>query len=230
MKTTFIQSNHLIALIILIGVTYTGKCQEENTFPVDIGVDIMNRYVWRGTDYGASPSIQPFIELGLTNLSFGAWGAYTTNMPGIQEVDLYAAYTIKELVTVTCTDYFFPDEIRGYNYYEFRKDSSAHIMEGMVKYNGTENLPLTFMAGINIYNDHENSVYFEAGYSVSIVDFFIGAGNGIYTTNGKFNFVNIGISATKNLSITDKYSLPLSASFITNPQAGKVYLVFGISF
>jgi hypothetical protein len=206
------------------------KSQEENTFPVDIGADIMSRYIWRGTDYGASPNIQPFIEIGLTNFSLGFWGAYTTNSPGIQEVDLYATYTIKELVTVTCTDYFFPDEIRGYNYYEMRKDTSAHIIEGMIRYNGNEKLPLTFMACINIYNDPQNSVYFETGYSLSIVDFFLGAGNGIYTTDGKFNLVNIGIGAEKKLAVTDKYFLPISVSFITNPQAGRVYLVFGVSF
>jgi hypothetical protein len=230
MKITFISSNHFIVLLILLGISCPGKSQEEKTSPVDLGADIMSRYVWRGTDYGASPSIQPCIELGLTNFRLGAWGAYTTNMPGIQEVDIYAACTIKELVTVTFTDYFFPDEISGYNYYELKKDTSAHIIEGMLSYNGTEKIPFTFMAGINIYNDHENSFYLEAGYDLSFVNFFLGAGNGIYTTNGKFNFVNIGIGATKNLSITDKYSLPLSASFITNPQAGKVYLVFGISF
>ena len=230
MKISFILPSHLIALFILTIVTCPVKSQEENSSPVDIGADIMSRYVWRGTDYGASPSIQPCIELGLNNFSLGIWGAYTTNMPGIQEVDLYAMYTFKELFTITFTDYFFPDEIRGYNYYELRKDSSAHIIEGMVRYNGNEKVLLTFMAGINVFNDPANSVYFEAGYTLSIVNFFLGAGNGIYTTDGKFNFVNIGISAYKNLPITDKYSLPLSASFITNPQAGRVYLVFGISF
>ncbi|KPK82383.1 MAG: hypothetical protein AMS27_14605 [Bacteroides sp. SM23_62_1] len=230
MKISSLFTIHLVSLFILMVITIPGKSQEEKTSPVDLGADLMSRYVWRGTDYGASPSIQPFIEFGLSNFSLGVWGAYTTNNPGIQEVDLYANFTMKELLTISCTDYFFPDEIRGYNYYEFRKDSSAHIIEGMLKFNGTENLPLTLMAGINIYNDPDNSVYFEAGYSLSVLNLFVGAGNGFYTTDGKFNFINIGISATKDLPITEKYSLPLSASFITNPQAGRVYLVFGVSF
>ena len=29
---------------------------------VDFGVDLYSRYIWRGTDYGHSPSIQPSIN------------------------------------------------------------------------------------------------------------------------------------------------------------------------
>ena len=42
--------------------------------------------------------------------------------------------------------------------------------------------------------------------------------------------VNIGITVSKSIKITDSYSLPITASLITNPQAKKIFLVFGISF
>ena len=42
--------------------------------------------------------------------------------------------------------------------------------------------------------------------------------------------INVGISAQKSLQISNKYTLPITASLITNPQAEKVYFVFGFSF
>jgi hypothetical protein len=220
----------LFAIAVLVAATVQVNAQEdEKSSPISIGADFMSRYVWRGTDYGSSPSIQPSMELGLGGFALGAWGAYTTNLPGVQELDLYANYTFSDVVTIGITDYFFPNEILGYDYYEFRRDSSAHILEGMVSFNGLENLPLTLMVGYNFAGDSQNSTYIELGYSFSILDIFLGAGNGFYTTDGEFNIVNVGISASKDIKITEKFSLPVSTSLITNPQARKVHFVFGIS-
>jgi hypothetical protein len=220
----------LFASILLLTPSVEVKAQEEEkSSPISIGADIMSRYVWRGTDYGSSPSIQPSMELGLGGFALGIWGAYTTNLPGVQELDLYASYTFSDVVTIGITDYFFPDEVFGYDYYEFRTDSSAHILEGMASFNGLENLPLTFMVGYNFAYDSQNSTYFELGYSFSILDIFLGAGNGFYTSDGNFNVVNLGIAVSKNIKITERFSLPVSASFITNPEAEKVHFVFGIS-
>jgi hypothetical protein len=169
------------------------------------------------------------MELGLGGFVIGFWGAYTTNLPAVQELDLYVFYTFSDVVTIGITDYFFPDEVFGYDYYEYRKDSTSHILEGMARFNGQENLPLTFMIGYNITGDSQNSTYLELGYSFSILDIFLGAGNGCYSTDGNFNVVNIGITVSKDIPVTEKFSLPVSASFITNPEAGKVHFVFGIS-
>ena len=227
-----ITSLSLFLLAIASFSTIPVKTQAQDSAsssPIDIGVDLMSRYVWRGTDYGSSPSIQPSMELGLGGFALGFWGAYTTNLPGVQELDLYASYTFSDVVTIGVTDYFFPDEVFGYDYYEYRQDSTSHILEGMAIFNGLENLPLTFMVGYNFAGDSQHSTYLELGYSFSILNLFLGAGNGFYTTDGSFNLVNVGITVSKDISITEKFSLPVSASIITNPQAGKVHFVFGIS-
>jgi hypothetical protein len=220
----------LFATTMFLTTTVQVRAQEDGkSSPIDIGVDLMSRYVWRGTDYGASPSIQPYMELGVGGFALGFWGAYTTNLPGVQEMDLYATYTFNDVVTIGVTDYFFPDEVFGYDYFEFQKDSTCHILEGMASFNGLENLPLTFTVGYNFAGDSQNSTYVELGYSFSILDIFVGAGNGFYTTDGEFNVVNLGIGVSKDIAITERFSLPVSASFITNPEAGKVFFVFGIS-
>jgi len=100
----------LFGAMMLLTTTLQVRAQEEEkNSPISIGVDLMSRYVWRGTDYGSSPSIQPSLELGLGGFALGVWGAYTTNLPGVQELDLYATYTFSDIVTID-RDYrlFFP--------------------------------------------------------------------------------------------------------------------------
>ena len=92
------------------------------------------------------------------------------------------------------------------------------------------------------------STYFELGYpfQVKTVDIstFIGFNatsprkadsdtgykgeTGFYGT--VFGVVNLGFTASKAVQITKKYALPMMVSLITNPQAGNIYFVFGISF
>ncbi len=223
----------IVSSILLVPLSYIHAQDEEKESPISIGADLVSRYVWRGTDLGASPSIQPYIEAGFGGFAIGAWGAYTMNRPGVQEMDLYASYTYNDLVTVGITDYFFPDEIGGYNYFDYGNDSSGHVFEAMASFNGLEDLPLSAMIGYNFYGD--NSFYIELGYGFSMFDIFLGAGNGIYTVedpgqSDKFGIVNIGISASKEISITDNYGIPISAALITNPNAKQIHLVFGISF
>ena len=224
----------LLSMTVIMVSEADVKAQDSES-PVSAGADIMSRYVWRGLDYGAAPSIQPYLEYSKGGFAIGAWGAYTTsfskaNESGIQEMDLYASYTIADIITVGVTDYFFPQEIDyNYNYFDYGSDTSGHVIEGLVSFNGLENLPLSLTLGYNLVNDDDNSLYVELGYSFTGVDLFLGAGNGLYTGDGEFSVVNIGISSSKEIAITDNFSLPVSASLITNPEAKQIHLVFGIS-
>ncbi len=58
---------------------------------------------------------------------------------------------------------------------------------------------------------------------------FIGAtpSEGMYSDD--FNVVNLGVTVSKELAITDKFSLPINGSFIVNPYTENVFFTFGIS-
>jgi hypothetical protein len=91
------------------------------------------------------------------------------------------------------------------------------------------------------------STYVELGYAFKVKDLSLNSFMGFNCTTPRkadpstgytgeqgfygngFGVVNLGITAHKNVIITEKYSLPLSASLITNPQAGKVFFVVGVS-
>lgn len=206
----------------------------------DLGSDFVNRYVWRGTDFGNSPSVQPFISYSLKGFEVGTWGSFATNGADMQEVDLYASYSfLEDMISVGVTDYFFPSSLVMKNkYFEYSEDKTGHIIEGNLNLNGGENIPISLSLNYNFYGiDVDNSFYFELGYSATCknvnIDVFAGAttGQGIYLTpdGDGFSFVNIGLTASKELKISDKWSLPVFGSLITNPQAENIFLVFGFS-
>lgn len=235
----------ITALIILPGFL---NAQDKSS--LSVSTDIVSRYVWRGLEFGNSPAIQPTIEYTKGKFTAGFWGSYATNGANVQEADLYLSYSPVEAFTVTLTDYFFPDHsIASNNYFEYDADSSAHIFEGALTFNRTEKIPLSLMVAVNFYGaDARNadgdifySTYVELGYSTELngtpVDFFLGfTPNDADEDKGEVGFygngpgvVNLGMTASKDIKISDSFTLPLYTSLIFNPQAENVFMVLGLS-
>jgi hypothetical protein len=121
---------------------------------LDIGSDLYSRYIWRGQQFGGnSPSIQPYINFDFKNFEFGLWGAYSISGKNTgQEFDTHISYSfLDQMFTTTLTDYFFPDNTNNYNYFNYLAASTGHILEGTIKFNGTEKIPISFMAAVNFY-------------------------------------------------------------------------------
>ena len=141
----------LLFCILLVSVGLSAQ-DNESKVDLNLGSDFMSRYVWRGVDYGQSPSIQPGMALSTSFFEFGVWGAYATNGFKTQEVDLYLTYNIVDAFSVTITDYFFPDEVLSSNsYFEYQVSKSGHIFELMLSFNGIDKLPVSLMSGTVIY-------------------------------------------------------------------------------
>ena len=64
----------------------------------DFGADVASSYVWRGTQFGNGPHVQPWMSLGYGNLELGAWGSVplTAGDSGA-ELDLYVSLLINVL-------------------------------------------------------------------------------------------------------------------------------------
>ncbi len=175
-----------------------------------IGVDIYNRYVWRGTDYGNAASVQPTLEYSMGGFTIGAWGAWAVNgAQGGNENDLFVSTQIGP-VGLTVTDYFFPEYIGE----DDILDDANHIFEISA---GMDIGPMAAMVATNVHGDDENSTYIELGYKALTVGF----GNGFYSTDGEFMPVNIGITAKKD---------NISVSYILNPDQETSFLVVGMHF
>ena len=250
--------------------SYAQEKEKESPAEINIGVDLMSRFVWRGMNLGgSSPSIQPYVGLVINNFEIGAWGAYSGG--GInknQEFDLYASYTFaNDMFTLTVTDYYSTSEISDYNYFDYSEENTGHFYEGTLSFNGTENIPVSFLASMIFFgadalkiNDDATSIdfnlqagiqysnYFELAYNTEIKNVSLNAFLGFTLSNpkksdlttgyiGETGFygnspgvINIGITTSKEIQITEKFALPITASLITNPQAEKVFFTVGFSF
>jgi len=202
---------------------------------VGINVDLTNRYVWRGADFGNSPSIQPEISFAAGGFELGFWGAYaTTGDPDGTELDIWASYTIDTnsgSFSLYATDYTFPIHHTGMTGAETWFDSDAHFIELGVGYAGTETFPISIFAGMFVHNDDDNSMYFELGYDADPVEFFFGftpSESAAYGTTGA-GIINVGITGTKELVVTENFSIGLFSSLILNPYNENVHMLFGIS-
>ena len=264
------KSKFFIILVLILGVSATMMSQEGNSkVSLNAGADFMSRYVWRGTQFGGNaPSIQPAISLAAGNFEIGVWGAFSTAGANVgQEVDLYVSYSfLNEMFTATLTDYFFPAEGVNYDYFEYSKDKTGHILEGALSFNGTEKIPLSLLLAVNFYgadaariNDDPNSAdfnkkdgiqlssYAELGYATAVNDVSLDVFMGFNLTapkkadpsigydgeagfyGDKFGVVNLGVSASISIEITERFSLPIQASLITNPMNKRIFFVFGFS-
>lgn len=246
----------IFAMLCALSLPLMSIAQDEPCIKLESGADFMSRYVWRGTDFGASPSIQPSLKATMGNLTVGTWGAFAVNnFTQFQETDLYITYTLKEKLDITFTDYYFPNETPGAvnNYFEYNDTLTGHVFEGSLKWLGTENLPLTLLVATNFYgadarhNDGSlfYSTYIELGYSGTSgdteyelfagftpnkptdADKLVGIDRSFYGST--MGFVNLGVKLNREIKITDHFSLPVSTSFMVNPMAENVFLVFGFS-
>jgi len=238
-------------------ICLTNAQKDSSSVSFNVGADIVSRYIWRGSDIGRSPSIQPSIELKAGAFAIGYWGAFATSQlntnsfSATQESDLYLSYTLKEMFTITLTDYFFPcDTLANNHYYEFNEDKTGHLLEATLSFNGTKRIPFTLMVATNVWGadkrkangDKFYSTYAELGYSRKIkavaLNAFIGANliapnldkgeTGYY--GNYMGVVNLGVTGTKEIKVTENFTVPCSVSLITNPQTENIFMVLGISF
>ncbi|MEX0684791.1 MAG: TorF family putative porin [Balneolales bacterium] len=217
----------LKTLFILSVVTFAAMNAQAQ---VSVNVDVMNRYVWRGTDFGNSPSIQPGISYTSGGLEVGGWAAFATNgNPAGSEIDWYASYTLglgDGSLSIGLTDYTFPDTPTG-NYFS----GDSHFIELGLGYSGPESFPISLSGGVFLTNDDDYSTYLELGYTLSAIDVFVGftpTESALYGTEGA-GLINTGISTGKEIQVSDTFSFTLTSAAILNFHDENAFFLVGFS-
>lgn len=217
----------IAAIAVLILSTTTVKAQ-------DFGADVVSSYVWRGTQFGAGPAVQPWFTLPTISesLELGVWGSFplteglntaATGYP-TYELDLYASYDFGPFA-LTVTNYTFNNPNGVY------ADSGYELFDGDMEVTASASLGAIGLT-VGYFTDLE-ALYVEAGTTVAGMDLAIGYGSdgdGAFYAGGDSGLVNVSLGGSKDIKITDDYSLPLFGSFIYNPDAESAFLVFGMSF
>ena len=228
-------------LILCLSISQTASAQ------FDVGADFVSRYLWRGLDFSTAPSIQPYLSYSLEKGNFGfeigAWGSYSFDGSDGSEADLYITLS-QGPISFTFTDYFFPSDMAmTHDYFQYNDTLTGHIFEGLISYEGPSNFPLTATFAYNFFGaDAEkvdgdpSSYYAELNYTpLENLDVFVGGGNGFYTmeADGKsdqFGITSIGVTYSKDIPLSDRYALGAFGTLAFNPNAEKIYIIFGLSF
>lgn len=209
----------LIVFTILSVCALTTKAQDP-AGSWTTGVDIYSSYVWRGTKFGSGPAMQPTMKYTNGGFSIGAWGNYCFSSMEATEADLFASYGFslgeKSSLTIGVTDYYFPTSA----YF----DGNSHYFEPMLT------LGLGNFSIAAAYMTNAEDTYVEAGYTAGKVTLFAGAGDGQYTKDESFNLCNVGLKTSKEIKISESFSIPVSGSVILNPSTEQFHVVVGLSF
>ena len=227
--------------------------KEENDGKAEFSVnaDLVSSYVWRGIYLGGS-SIQPDMSFSLGGFSVGAWGSVDITGFGMyKEVDLYASYSFGNF-TAGLFNYWDCSE-GDFNYFDF-SENTAHKLEVNLLYS-FDPFPLslgwnTIVAGNDHFNENGKakrafSTYAEASYAFSVKEVYLDVALGVspwksstlytnyYWRNGEkdgFQVVNLSLTASRNIKITDRYSLGIFGQLAFNPACEDTFFVFGIKF
>jgi hypothetical protein len=216
--------------------------QEKPKVGLDAGLEVVNRYVWRGQLCSDALNFQPYITAQYGCFSLTGFGSYAASK-NFAEVDLIASVSLGGF-ELTVSDYYGENEedLSQNSYFGWDRTSTAHLVEATLSYDlPFEKIPLKLSYGMMLYgddlneNDHQNySTYFEVLYPFTVQDYSVsafvaGTGNKGYY-GSKASVVNAGLSVGRSLAVSSNYSLGLNASFIVNPNAEDVFFVVGITF
>ena len=224
----------LMAMMIATGMSATAQDEVETT----VAADVVSSYIWRGQDLG-SAAIQPTLGVGYKGLSLSAWGSYGLTDPAdTKEFDLTASYTVGGL-NIGITDYWFnaglDPEAR---YFKYDAHGTNHVFEANIGYDfGVASVQwFTNIAGndgVNKDGKRAYSSYMEVAvpFKLATVDWTATAGavpfaTDFYGTTG-FAVTNLALKATKDIKVTDSFSIPVFGQVVGNPCSQKAYLVFG---
>jgi len=225
---------------------------------VKVTTDLVSSYIWRGVLSTAkpTPNLQPTLAYIYKGVELGVWGS-TDFIGSYKEIDPYISYS-KGLFKVTLTDYNWNFKTNYFNLKNKETDhilegslayngvesfplgiSVSTMFYGADKkyqnnYQYTDNNGSVIVGGQNPEKQNY-STYIELTYPIKSLNFFVGFtpadgyyGDG-YGNRSGFSVVNLGLSGSRSINMTDKFSLPVKTTLGFNPQKEDAYLVFTLT-
>jgi hypothetical protein len=222
--------------VIICHLTVSPVRAQETT----VSADVVSSYIWRGLDLG-SAAVQPTLGVDYKGLSLTAWGSYGfANPADTKEFDLTLGFSAGGF-NIGVTDYWFSEGLDPEGrYFKYDAHGTNHIFEAFLGYDfGLASLQwFTNFAGndgVNKDGDRAYSSYMEVAvpFQLATVDWTATAGavpfaTTSYGTTG-FAVTNLTLKASKDIKVTDTFSVPVFAQVTANPCSQKAYLVFGLT-
>ena len=214
-----IKGRKMMLLFAIIGLASTSGVKAQDKVEASVGADLVSGYIWRGQDLGGA-SIQPSAGISYKGFSLSAWGSVGFEGTDTKEFDLTLGYEYGGF-GISVTDYWFTSADSPARYSDYK---NAHTFEVGVGYDFG---PLavnwfTNFAGAVGTNEEGKDVYasyisISAPFKLGGIDWSaeIGAtpwANSFYNGySDGFKVSAISLQASKEIKITDSFSLPLWA-------------------
>ena len=183
----------IAAIAVLTLSTTTVKAQ-------DFGADVVSSYVWRGTQFGTGPAVQPWFTLpSITeSLELGVWGSFPLSDDAAgqtYELDLYASYDFGPF-GLTVTNYTFPGSTGVYG-------DDYELFDGDLEVTASGSIGAIGLT-VGYFTDLE-ALYIEAGTTVAGMDLAIGYGSdaagAFYVGDEDSGLVNVSLGGSKDIKI-----------------------------
>ena len=229
----------LFLMVLLLSGATAIEAQEKKLEPT-LSADFVSQYIWRGQDLG-SVSVQPTLGVSYAGLSLTAWGSVGLSEPDdTKEFDLTLSYQTGGF-HVGVTDYWFSTGQDPRNrYFKYDAHATNHVFEANIGYDFG---PLAFQwftnftgnDGVTKSGKRAYSSYAEVCAPFRLASFEWNATVGVvpyatsfYGADG-FAVTNLSLKATKDIKVTDGFTIPVFGQVVANPCSQKAYLVFGFT-
>lgn len=231
--------NHLITaffVVLSLSISPLANAEEppEKGPELHMGGELLSRYYWRGLLLSESAVVQPYLELRWNGFFIGAVGSATIQAYTWQETDLYAGFSLGNFQFTIFDYYFYPEFDESFRFFDYRRDSTLHILEAVLEFTGTDRIPVRLLGGYNFYGaDDANSLYLEAAYMFRAADMDLEIFAGYTPDTGYYHetrsgFTNVGLSAQRNLAPGKHFDVPLRIALVYSPLTKHAFLVAGI--
>lgn len=240
MKTKNARLRITAVALLSMAMPFTTKAQDK--VEASVGADLVSGYIWRGQDLGGV-SLQPAASIAYKGFSLGAWGSAGIESSDTKEFDLTLGYSIKGF-SISITDYWFNKTSNGttakYFHYGAHDYANSHVFEAQIGYDFgflDVNWYTNFAGadGLNKNNDRAYSSYISivAPFKLGSLEWEAELGatpwaTDFYGANG-FAVCDISLGVSKDIKITDSFSLPLFTKATWNPSSESAYFVVGLS-
>lgn len=227
-----------LGLLAIGALAFTATANAQDEVETTVSADVVNQYIWRGQDLG-NVSLQPTLGVSYKGLSLTAWGSVgLTESSDTKEFDLTLAYSTGGF-NIGITDYWFNTGDGRYFVYDAHK--TAHVFEANIGYDfGPVGIQwytnVGGADGLNKDGDRAYSSYVElsAPFTLGGCDWTASVGavpfaSSFYAKANGFAVTNISLKASKDIKITDSFSVPVFAGVAANPSTEKAYLLFGFT-
>jgi len=220
-------------------IAFAPAAMAQDKVETTVAADVVSQYIWRGQDLG-NVSLQPTLGIAYKGLSLTAWGSVgLSKWDDTKEFDLTAAYEIGGF-HVGVTDYWFNSGDGRYFHYDAH--STAHVFEANVGYDFGP-------VALNWYTNFAGADYYRSGYTKRAGSSYVEATapfklggcdwtaaigavpfkTAFYGDANGFAVTNVSLKASKDIKITDSFSVPVFAQVAANPSNEKAYFVVGFT-